>query len=131
MRRYLSAVAAVFKPAKFAGFLLIWCITLFYVLFQGGKTSLMLFMMVSLLMTYLIIGSLGGVRRAKGTRKLFSEQDLGELLSAGGHLRVRLVVTIPGILPLPYVVVREVLKRHNGESWVFEESVIPNLRGLG
>ena len=131
MRRYLSAAATVFQPAKFAGFLLIWIITLLYVLFQGGKTSLMLFMMVSLLIIYLIIGSLGGVRRAKGTRKLFSEQDKGELLAAGGHLRVRLVITIPGVLPLPYVVIREVLKRHNGESWVFEESVIPNLRGLG
>lgn len=131
MRRYINAVATVFQPAKFAGFLVIWCITLCYVLFQGGKTSFMLFMMVTVLMIYLIIGGLGGVRRAKGTRKLFSEQDRGDLLSAGGHLRVKLVVTIPTILPLPYVVIREVLKRHNGEFWVFEESLIPNLRGLG
>ncbi|MDH6425928.1 DUF58 domain-containing protein [Paenibacillus sp. FSL R7-0048] len=131
MRRYLSTVAARIQPTKFASILVIWSITLLYVLFQGGKTAFMLFIMVSVLIAYLIAGGLGGVRRAKGVRSFYAEQDKGDLLSAGGYLRVGLKVTIPGILPLPYVVVREVLKRHNGESWVFEESLIPSLRGLG
>jgi uncharacterized protein (DUF58 family) len=131
MRRYLSAVAAVIQPAKLAGILSIWGITLLYVLFQGGKTSIMLFIMVTVLILYLIIGGLGGVRRAIGSRSLQSEQEKPDLLSAGGHLRVSLKVTIPGFLPLPYVVVREVMKRHNGESWVFENSLITNLRGQG
>ncbi|AIQ45909.1 von Willebrand factor A [Paenibacillus sp. FSL R7-0273] len=119
------------QPRKFAGILAIWTVTLLYVLFQGGKTSFMLFIMVSVLILYLIIGAIGGVRRAKGTRSLHSEQDKPELLYAGGYLRVKLQVNIPGFLPLPYVVVREILKRHNGESWVFEESLIPSLRGHG
>lgn len=131
MKSYLSGVAAVFQPKKFAGILAIWGITLLYVLFQGGKTSFMLFIMVTVLLLYLIIGSLGGVRRAKGTRSFYSEQDKPDLLYAGGYLRVKLNITIPGFLPLPYVVVREVLKRHNGESWVFEESLIPSLKGKG
>ncbi|OMC95591.1 hypothetical protein BSO21_33740, partial [Paenibacillus odorifer] len=131
MRRYLSTMAARIQPTKFASILVIWSITLLYVLFQGGKTAFMLFIMVSVLIAYLIAGGLGGVRRAKGVRSFYAEQDKGDLLSAGGYLRVGLKVTIPGILPLPYVVVREVLKRHNGESWVFEESLIPSLRGLG
>ncbi|MEK5448665.1 DUF58 domain-containing protein [Paenibacillus sp. FSL R7-0331] len=131
MKSYLSGVAAGIQPRKFAGILAIWAVTLLYVLFQGGKTSFMLFIMVSVLILYLIIGALGGVRRAKGTRSLYSEQDKPELLYAGGYLRVKLQVNIPGFLPLPYVVVREILKRHNGESWVFEESMIPSLRGHG
>lgn len=131
MRRYLSAVAAIIQPNKLASILVIWGITLLYVLFQGGKTSFMLFIMVSVLVAYLIVGGLSGVRRAKGTRDLYIDQDKGNLLSAGGYIRVKLKVTIPGILPLPYVIVREVLKRHNGESWVFEDSLIPNLRGIG
>ncbi|MFF2908972.1 DUF58 domain-containing protein [Paenibacillus sp. NPDC057934] len=131
MRRYLSAAAAVIQPAKLAGILAIWGITLLYVLFQGGKTSIMLFIMVSVLILYLIIGGLGGVRRATGSRSFYSEQEKPDLLSAGGHLRVQLNVTIPGFLPLPYVVVREVMKRHNGESWVFEDSLITNLKGQG
>lgn len=131
MKNYLSGVAAVIQPRKFAGILAIWAITLLYVLFQGGKTSFMLFIMVSVLILYLIIGALGGVRRVKGTRSLYAEQEKPELLYAGGHLRVKLKMAIPGFLPLPYVVVREILRRHNGESWVFEESVVPTLRGQG
>ncbi|ASA19907.1 DUF58 domain-containing protein [Paenibacillus donghaensis] len=131
MRRYLSAAAAVLQPAKLAGVLAIWGITLFYVLFQGGKTSFMLFIMVSVLVIYLVAGGIGGVRRAKGTRSLHFEQDKPDLLYAGGYLRVRLAITIPGFLPLPYVVVREILKRHNGETWIFEESLVPSLRGVG
>lgn len=131
MRSILAGAAAVIQPRKFMGVLAIWVITLLYVLFQGGKTSFMLFIMVSVLILYLIIGGLGGVRRAKGTRSLYSEQDKPDLLYAGGYLRVKLNVNIPGFLPLPYVVVREILKRHNGESWVFEESLVPSLRGRG
>lgn len=131
MKSYLSGVAAVVQPGKLAGILAIWGITLLYVLFQGGKTSFMLFIMVSVLVVYLIVGGLGGVRRAKGIRSLYSEQDKPDLLYAGGSLRVKLNVKIPGFLPLPYVVVREILRRHNGESWVFEESLVPSLRGDG
>lgn len=131
MRALLTRAAAAVDLRKFTGVLAIWVITLFYVLFQGGKTSFMLFIMVSVLILYLFIGGLEGVRRARGTRSFYSEQDKPELLYAGGHLRVKLEVTIPGFLPLPYVVVREILKRHNGESWVFEESLIPNIGGRG
>ncbi|QUL56423.1 DUF58 domain-containing protein [Paenibacillus tritici] len=131
MRAILTRAAAVIQPRKFMGVLAIWVITLCYVLFQGGKTSFMLFIMVSVLILYLVIGGLEGVRRAKGTRSFYSEQEKPDLLYAGGYLRVKLEVTIPGFLPLPYVVVREILKRHNGESWVFEESLIPNMGGRG
>ncbi|MDQ0192032.1 DUF58 domain-containing protein [Paenibacillus wynnii] len=131
MDRYLSAAAAVIQPAKLAGILGVWGITLLYVLFQGGKTSFMLFIMVSLLIVYLIVASLGGVRRSKGSRSFYTEQEKPDLLYAGGALRVKLQISIPGYLPLPYVVVREILKRHNGESWVFEESLVPSFKGEG
>lgn len=131
MRALLTRAAAAVQLRKFMGVLAIWVITLFYVLFQGGKTSFMLFIMVSVLILYLFIGGLEGVRRARGSRSFYSEQDKPDLLYAGGYLKVKLDVTIPGFLPLPYVVVREILKRHNGESWVFEESLIPNMGGRG
>ncbi|NGM82858.1 DUF58 domain-containing protein [Paenibacillus sp. 7124] len=130
MRRYLSA-AAVRLPAKLAGIFAVWCVTLLYVLFQGGKTSFMLFTMVSVLMVYLLAGGFAGVRRARGARTLTGEGDKLDVLHAGGHLRVKLEIALPGFLPLPFIVVREMLKRHNGESWVFEESVVPNFRGRG
>lgn len=62
---------------------------------------------------------------------LSTEEEHGELLYAGDHVKVKLQFHVPGFLPLPYVIIREVLKRHNGETWSFEDSVIPNFRGSG
>ncbi|WP_426251574.1 DUF58 domain-containing protein [Paenibacillus pabuli] len=109
----------------------VWMCCLAYVLFQGGKTSLMLLSMVTLLCLYLAIAGFSGVKRVQGMRKLSSGQDHEELLHAGDQVQVQLSLNIPGFLPLPYVVVREILHRHNGESWSFKESLIPNMRGYG
>lgn len=110
---------------------MVWMCCLAYVLFQGGKTSLMLLSMVTLLCVYLAIAGFSGVRRARGVRKLTSGHDHEELLHAGDQVQVQLSLAIPGFLPLPYVIVREMLHRHNGESWSFKESLIPNMRGNG
>ncbi|MEC0127884.1 DUF58 domain-containing protein [Paenibacillus pabuli] len=109
----------------------VWMCCLAYVLFQGGKTSLMLLSMVTLLCLYLAIAGFSGVKRVQGMRKLSSGQDHEELLHAGDQVQVQLSLNIPGFLPLPYIVVREILHRHNGESWSFKESLIPNMRGYG
>ncbi|MCL9660610.1 DUF58 domain-containing protein [Paenibacillus hunanensis] len=119
------------QPSKLWLVLIVWLGCLFYVLFQGGKTSVMLFSMVTLLAIYLIIGGFRGVGRARGSRKLSIEGDEGSAIHAGDQVQVKLNVTIPGFLPLPYVIVRETLKRHNGESWSFEESLMPSMRGRG
>ncbi|WP_375353671.1 DUF58 domain-containing protein [Paenibacillus enshidis] len=109
----------------------VWLTCLLYVLFQGGKTSFMLLSMVTLLGVYLWIGGRSGVSRAKGVRYLSSGAEYSETLHAGDQIHVRLHLSIPGFLPLPYVIVREVLKRHTGESWSFEESIIPSIKGNG
>ncbi|WP_348620147.1 DUF58 domain-containing protein [Paenibacillus polymyxa] len=109
----------------------IWVVCLLYLLFQGGKTSVMLLSMVTLLIFYLWIVGLSGVRRVQGSRQLSQGSQFGELLHAGDQVHVKLSLSIPGFLPLPYVIVREVLKRHTGESWSFEDSVIPSLKGGG
>lgn len=91
---------------------------------------MMLFSMVSLLSVYLIGSSFGGVNRVKASRYVTSGEH-GDILHAGDQVRVTMDVTIPGLLPMPYLIVREVLQRHNGDKWSFEDSVIPNLRGSG
>ncbi|UNK19999.1 DUF58 domain-containing protein [Paenibacillus sp. N3/727] len=131
MRRYLSIWTNGIKPSRLAAVLAVWCICLLYVLFQGGKTSTMLFSMVSLLSVYLIGSSFGGVNRVKASRSVSSGENNGDVLHAGDQVRVKMEVNIPGLLPMPYLIVREVLQRHNGEKWSFEDSVIPSLRGSG
>lgn len=109
----------------------LWLICLFYVLFQGGKTSLMLFAMVSLLVVYWTLSGLGGVKRIKGTRTLSLTGDRTGLLKAGEQVQVKLHVQPPRFLPLPYIVIREHLHRHNGDSWIFEDSIIPHFNHEG
>ncbi|WP_127592165.1 DUF58 domain-containing protein [Paenibacillus lautus] len=132
MRRAVSLFLNGMQPSRLAAVLAVWCLCLLYVLFQGGKTSLMLFSMVSLLTIYLIGAGFGGVNRVKARRSVLGGSERGgEHLHAGEQVRVKLEVHVPGLLPMPYMIVREVLQRHNGDSWSFEDSVIPNLRGAG
>nr|WP_232510262.1 DUF58 domain-containing protein [Paenibacillus crassostreae] len=109
--------------------LTVWVVTLFYLLFQGGKLSSMLFGMSSLLMIYLLFGGYSGVSRATVSRRLSFNDEPFTLLHAGDQMQVKLDLNIPGFLPFPYIIVREVLQRHDGQSWSFEESVIPSFRG--
>lgn len=117
--------------AKVGTFILIWVVCLLYVLFQGGKTSFMLLSMITLLGLYLWISGLSSVSRATGIRRLSSGEEYDDLLHAGDQVHVRHSISIPGFLPLPYVIVREVLHRHTGETWSFEESIIPSMKGEG
>ncbi|MCJ8011474.1 DUF58 domain-containing protein [Paenibacillus sp. KQZ6P-2] len=131
MKALLKTIRSVLRNRRFWIVLAVWAASLLFVLFQGGKTSLMLFVMISVLVIYLIAGGLGGIRRVQGHRNLSAEQEQGETLHAGDQMKVRLHFSVPGFLPMPYVIIREVMKRHNGETWSFEESVIPDLRGGG
>jgi len=131
MKPLLRTVNRGLRHPRVWSIAMVWMCCLAYVLFQGGKTSLMLLSMVTLLCVYLAIAGFSGVRRAQGVRRLSSGSDHEELLHAGDQVQVQLSLTIPGFLPLPYVVVREMLHRHNGESWSFKESLIPNMRGNG
>ncbi|MGF7046045.1 uncharacterized protein (DUF58 family) [Paenibacillus sp. DS2015] len=119
------------RTPKFWALFLVWIVSLLYVLFQGGKTSIMLFAMINLLAIYLIIGGYSGVRRGNGVRHMTLNEERGELLHAGDQVHVKLNVHIPSIFPFPYIIVKDILKRHTGESWSFEESVVPSLRGKG
>ncbi|MBB6020455.1 uncharacterized protein (DUF58 family) [Paenibacillus sp. JGP012] len=131
MRPLLTTVNRGLRHPRVWGIAMVWMCCLAYVLFQGGKTSLMLLSMVTLLCLYLAIAGFSGVKRTRGVRRLSSGHNHEELLHAGDQVQVQLSLTIPGFLPLPYVVVREMLHRHNGESWSFKESLIPSMRGHG
>ncbi|MEF2964852.1 DUF58 domain-containing protein [Paenibacillus sp. M1] len=125
MRTVIDACKSGLSSSRFWKVALLWLLCLLYVLFQGGKTSLMLFTMVSVLAIYWLVGGLGGIRRIKGTRTLTQDKDHGGWLKAGEQIKVRLEVQLPKFMPLPYIIVKEQLKRHNGESWAFEDSVVP------
>ncbi|WP_438346926.1 DUF58 domain-containing protein [Paenibacillus sp. FA6] len=129
MKNILSALRKGLRNRRLWAVVAVWGVSLFYLLFQGGKMSSMLFGMSSMLVAYLLIGGYSGVSRVRGSRHLALNDEYFDLLHAGDQMQVKFVLNIPGFLPYPYIIVREVLKRHNGQSWSFEESVIPSFRG--
>lgn len=111
------------KPAGFWIVLSIWVVCLFYLLFEGGKIPMMLLAMISILTCYWVIGRFNGIQRLKLERNFAVAQGY---IHAGEHVAVNLRITPPKFISIPYLVVSEVLQRHNGEKWSFESSIVPN-----
>lgn len=111
----------------------VYTVSLFYFLFQGGKTAFMLFVILNLLLLYLLLGKWSGIGRVEGSRTYASQGAvaLDQSLAAGSALEVNLNVRIPGFYPLPYVIVRDRLERHNGQVLSFESSFVPNWKRSG
>lgn len=111
----------------------VYATSLFYFLFQGGKTSFMLFIILNMLLFYLVLGRWSGINKVSGSRAYASPGTtaLDQSLSAGSSLDVSLNVKIPGYYPLPYVIVRDKLHRHNGQMLEFETSFVPNWKRSG
>lgn len=107
--------------------------SLFYFLFQGGKTSLMLFIILNLLLLYLLLGRYSGIAKVSGSRthSLHGAGSQPDTLVAGSSLDVNVEVRIPGYYPLPYVIVRDSFVRHDGRSFQFETSFVPNWKRSG
>jgi uncharacterized protein (DUF58 family) len=102
----------------------------FFLMFQGGKLATMLFITVSILSVYLVLGNWSGIKRTQGVRTLANtEQDIR--LDAGQSLQVQLQVQIPGVWPIPYIMIKDRLIRLNGEETVFEGSLVPDWRRRG
>ncbi|WP_445323836.1 DUF58 domain-containing protein [Paenibacillus sp. FSL R5-0407] len=126
MRAVLEMFKSGLSSLNFWKVASLWLICLFYVLFQGGKTSIMLFTMISLLALYWVAGGMGGIKRIRGSRTLSQNEDRPGLLKAGEQVQIRLQIQPPRFMPLPYIIVREHLQRHNGDSWIFEDSLVPH-----
>ncbi|MBW5444973.1 DUF58 domain-containing protein [Cohnella sp. CFH 77786] len=104
----------------------------FYVLFQGGKTSLMLFVMLNALILYLLLGRWSGIGGVQGTRTIVSNAGDTAYLTAGMRVQVKLRMQIPGFWPVPYVIVRDRLVRPvSDESQTYELSFVPDYRRRG
>ncbi|EXX86202.1 hypothetical protein BG53_06860 [Paenibacillus darwinianus] len=103
-----------------------------FLLFQGGKTSFMLFSILNVLIIYLVLGKRSGIGFVKGTRQLAGIGGVSDnVVAAGSRLDVKVELKIPGIWPMPYVVVQDRLLRRGGQSMQFEVSFIPDIRRSG
>ncbi|WP_274365526.1 DUF58 domain-containing protein [Paenibacillus thermotolerans] len=104
--------------------------SIFFVLFQGGKLSLMLLIIVSTLTVYLSLGRWSGIASTRGKRDIYGVTG-GAALQSGTALKVAIRVAIPGIWPIPYVTVKDRLIRRDGNIQLFEGTFVPDWRRNG
>lgn len=102
-----------------------------FMLFQGGKLALMLFVIISILSVYLLLGQWSGIKRTQGQRSLQHSGDYTAALEAGSSLGVTIQLQIPGFWPMPYLFVKDRLVRRNGGEMIFEATVVPDWRRRG
>ncbi|PWV98423.1 uncharacterized protein (DUF58 family) [Paenibacillus cellulosilyticus] len=109
----------------------IYVFNILYFMFQGGKTPMMLFVILNVLIIYLILGQWSGIRLVQGTRTVAQNSGSDGMMHSGMSVDVSLHIRIPGFYPLPYVLVRDRLLRHDGQSVPFETSFVPNWKRSG
>lgn len=108
----------------------IYVLSLLYLLFQGGKVALMLFLILTVLSVYLMLGRWSGIASVKGTRAFIYPEHIGDM-DAGTSLRIQVNVDIPGFWPIPYVIVKESLHRKHSEPQVYEMTFVPDWNRRG
>ncbi|WP_442603650.1 DUF58 domain-containing protein [Paenibacillus sp. KN14-4R] len=99
--------------------------TLFFLLFQGGKLAVMLFIFSLVFCIYVYLGRWSGIRQAIGSRTFLNTHGNIQL-EAGQSLESQIVMYIPGYWPIPYVRVKESLVRRNGEGVMQEGTFVPD-----
>ncbi|WP_248926800.1 DUF58 domain-containing protein [Paenibacillus hamazuiensis] len=104
--------------------------SLCFLLFQGGKLALMLFVVVSILSVYLLLGKWSGIKKTTGTRQIMNF-DHEATIEAGTSVSVQMQLHIPGVWPIPYVFVKERLFHRNGQEFPFEFTLIPDWKRRG
>lgn len=115
------------KKAKYWSVVSVFGGSLGFLLFQGGKLAFMLFVMITIISVYLLLGQWSGIKRTTGTRHL-GQSEFGTQLEAGHSLNVRIQLQIPGYWPIPYVFVKDRLLRRNGGELSFEATVVTDWR---
>ncbi|WP_052487949.1 DUF58 domain-containing protein [Gordoniibacillus kamchatkensis] len=117
-------------PLPFWYVLISFACSLSFVVFQGGKLATLLFVTVTVLCVYLLLGRWSGIKQTIGQRT-FAEHEQDARISAGESLNVRLKVIVPGLWPIPYIIVRDKLTRQNGDSQLYEGSLTLDWRRRG
>jgi len=107
----------------------VWTASLLFLLFQGGRLSFLLFTGFSAIVLYLFLVSKSGISNVQITRSI--PMAPGERIVAGTPVDIQLKFFIPGFIPIPYVLVTDRLRRHNGQEISYETSFVPDWRRRG
>ncbi|WP_438433249.1 DUF58 domain-containing protein [Gorillibacterium sp. sgz500922] len=116
-------------PWRYACIVGFFLISLLFLLFQGGKLAYMVFVIVTILCLYLILGRWSGIAKTEGKRSVAGTGK--DMLSAGTSLAVQVDIRVPGFWPISYVKVKDNLQHSGRGSTTFETTVIPDWKRSG
>lgn len=101
----------------------------FFLAFQGGKLSFILFVVVVILIIYFVLGRFSGIGTANGVRHVPLHGKQG--VEAGASVPITIDVQLRSLWFYPYVIIQDRLVNHLGEYTDFECTFIPDWRSRG
>lgn len=120
----------------FWGFTVTWVCCVLFLLYTGGQLAFISLSIISLLALYLILmGKWSGIAHIYGTRKSTDQYHKGRV-EAGSPLNVSMSLTIPGILPITHVNIKDHLVQLGQNSdtknyFMHETSFVPHANRSG
>lgn len=106
--------------------------SLLYFLFQGGRTSMMVFVIINIVGLYLLLFYTSGKKIVSAQRLINNDagKESSYVFVAGQSLEGRLSIDINLWLPPPFMQIDECLERHDGTTYNFGGIITTGFKGL-
>jgi len=101
--------------------------SLLFYLFQGGRSSILLFGILNALLLYLLLYYFLGIRKLTGQRQLGESNQYDQQFMAGQQVQVYVQLQHLSILPISYLQLQDTLVRHDGHVQRIQGIATPNV----
>lgn len=102
--------------------------SMFFYLFQGGRSSILLFGVFNALLLYLLFCHVVGMGKLEGTRRIGGSDHNDKQYMAGQSIPVSVSIKHRNFIPLPYMKIEDQMTRHDGTVVSYSGTVIPTLK---
>ncbi|MBU9723600.1 DUF58 domain-containing protein [Bacillus alkalicola] len=110
----------------FIGVIITWLSSLLFLLFAGGKLALVMFVIMTIISTYLLLLTRwSGIKEIIGKRSVSYRKREGRL-EAGDSFQMVVAFKLPGFWPIPYVFIKEHFSHNRLGEIVRESSFVPD-----
>lgn len=115
------------RKTKWLGLITLYCSSLLFYLFQGGRSSILLFGILNSLLLYLLLYYLLGIRKLSGSRLIGDSNQFDRQFMAGQNVPVHISLQHSSIIPMSYMQLEDTIIRHDGKRITIQGTVTPNL----
>lgn len=115
------------RKAKWLALLALYSSSLLFYLYQGGRSSILLFGILNALLLYLLLYYVLGIRKLSGSRQLGDSNQYDKQFMAGQSIAVQVRLQHSSIIPMSYMQLTDELVRHDGKALRIQGTAIPNM----